>query len=344
MSLARARTLAMEAHGHLAEGRDPRDVAAEQTVAAMTVADVIESFLEKHARPSLRSAEEIERRLAKNVTPIIGSMNVADLHRRDMNRVVDPVLTRGRRVEAGRVFEDLRAVVRWAVARGDLDHNPFDGMKKPVGSTPRERALSDDEMRVVWNGLPTTLARSNTCQRILKLCLVTAQRVGEVAGMALSELDLKTATWTIPPARTKNKHRHIVPLSTTAVELIKEAIADAGERAEYVFPNKDGKGPLSPLVVAKTVLRAQEIDEERPHGRFGIPHWTPHDLRRTALTNFAALGIVPVVAGAVANHVSVTKATITLAVYTQYTYEREKREALELWADRLRAIVVAGAR
>jgi hypothetical protein len=67
-------------------------------------------------------------------------------------------------------------------------------------------------------------------------------------------------------------------------------------------------------------------------------------LRRTALTNFAALGIVPVVAGAVANHVSVTKATITLAVYTQYTYEREKREALELWADRLRAIVVAGAR
>jgi len=133
-------------------------------------------------------------------------------------------------------------------------------------------------------------------------------------------------------------------LSTTAVELIKEAIADAGERAEYVFPNKDGKGLLSPLVVAKTVLRAQEIDEERPHGRFGIPHWTPHDLRRTALTNFAALGIVPVVAGAVANHVSVTKATITLAVYTQYTYEREKREALELWADRLRAIVVAGAR
>jgi hypothetical protein len=57
-----------------------------------------------------------------------------------MNRVVDPVLNRGRRVEAGRVFEDLRAVVRWAVARGDFEHNPFDGMRKPVGSIPRERA------------------------------------------------------------------------------------------------------------------------------------------------------------------------------------------------------------
>ena len=148
--------------------------------------------------------------------------------------------------------------MRWAVARGDLDHNPFDGMKKPAGSTPRERALSDDEIRLVWNGLPTTLARSKACQRILKLCLVTAQRVGEVAGMVVSELDLRTATWTIPGTRTMNGHRHVAPLSTSAVGLIKEAIADAGEHAKYVFPNKDGKGPLSPLVVAKTVLRAQQ--------------------------------------------------------------------------------------
>ena len=52
------------------------------------------------------------------------------------------------------------------------------------------------------------------------------------------------------------------------MELIKDAIADAGERAEYVFPSKDGEGPLSPLVVAKTVLRAQKVHEERPHSRF----------------------------------------------------------------------------
>jgi len=60
------------------------------------------------------------------------------------------------------------------------------------------------------------------------------------------------------------------------------------------------------------------------------------------LTNFARLGVSPVVAGAVANHLTVTKATITLSVYTQYTYESEKRAALDMWADRLAAIV-AGA-
>jgi integrase len=338
-SLARARTLAIEAHSHLDEGRDPRDVAAQHAAGAMTVAGMIESFLEKHARPNLRSAGEIERRLMRNVAPIIGSMKACDLHRRDMNRVVDPVLARGRRVEASRVFEDFRAVVRWAVARGDLDHNPFDGMKKPNGSAPRERTLSDDEIRAVWNGLPTVLARSQACQRIIKLCLVTAQRLGEVAGMEAGELDLKAATWIIPGRRTKNARTNIVPLSTMAVDIIGEAMTDAGKDAKWLFPKKDRKSPLPIEVVDKTVKRANQPSEEAPLGRFGTPHWTPHDLRRTALTNFAALGIPPIVAGAVANHISVTKATITLAVYTQYTYEKEKREALNLWSDRLRKIV-----
>ena len=44
-------------------------------------------------------------------------------------------------------------------------------------------------------------------------------------------------------------------------------------------------------------------------------------------------------AGAVANHLSVTKASITLSVYTRYTYGREKREALELWATRLETML-----
>ncbi len=64
--------------------------------------------------------------------------------------------------------------------RGDLDHNPIDSMKKPAGSAPRERVLTDQEIRKLWTELPVALAKSPTCQRIIKLCLITAQRVGEV--------------------------------------------------------------------------------------------------------------------------------------------------------------------
>jgi integrase len=304
----------------------------------MTVAALVESFLEKHAKPNLRSAGEIERRLGKNVIPILGTMRIADLHRRDMNRVVDPVLRRESRVEAGRVFEDLRAVLRWAVARGDLDHNPIDGMKKPAGAKPRERILSDDEIRTLWNGLPTSLARSKACQRIIKLALLTAQRVGEISGMAIAELDRANAIWTISAERSKNKHSHVVPLSVAALTLINEAIEEIG-RSPFVFPGKGGAGPLPSMAVAKTIGRAHKPDNEWPTGRFGMPHWTAHDLRRTVVSGMGRLGVPPLVRGHIINHRSVTKAGVTLGVYDHYDYSREKREALEQWADHLAALL-----
>jgi integrase len=208
-------------------------------------------------------------------------------------------------------------------------------MKKPSGGTARERALSDAEIKKVWNDLPQTLVKSKTCQRIIKLCLLTVQRVGEVAGMEVAELDLNAGAWTIPGRRTKNKQTHIVPLSMPAIVLIREALTEAGKDARFVFPNKAGGAGYSNMAVAKTIAGAQN--------RFGLAHWTAHDLRRTALTNFAFLGVAPVVAGAVANHTTVTKATITLKVYTRYSYEAEKRAALEIWADRLMAIVTLPA-
>ena len=68
-----------------------------------------------------------------------------------------------------------------------------------------------------------------------------------------------------------------------------------------------------------------------------------HDLRRTVLTQMAALGVEPVVLGHVANHRTTTRAGITLAIYVKHSYDAEKRRALKLWADRLAAIVETGA-
>jgi integrase len=116
-----------------------------------------------------------------------------------------------------------------------------------------------------------------------------------------------------------------VPLSDLAISIIEPALADAGDR-QRLFA-------LPPVAVARFVERA----------RFGIPHWTPHDLRRTVLTQMAALGVEPVVLGHIANHRTTTRAGITLAIYVKHSYDAEKRRALELWANRLVAIVETGA-
>jgi integrase len=331
-SLAMARGKALEGRGHVDAGQDPRLVLAGQATAGMTVAALVDAYLADPEKAALRSKDEIERRLRKNVIPVIGEVKLAELRRRDARNVSDAILRRDKRTEATRVFEDLRAMVRWAVENEYLDANPLDGMSKPAELMSRNRVLSDGEVRTLWNGLPEALARSVQCQRIIKLCLVTAQRVGEVAGIVPPELDLTAREWRLPSNRTKNAYAHVVPLSDLAIRIIKEAIADAGEGAP-LFPCGDGS--LAPAVVARTILRANET------GRFGIAQWSAHDLRRTALTAMARLGVAPIVLGHVANHRSTTRAGVTLAVYSQYAYDREKREALSLWADRLSAIIDA---
>jgi integrase len=329
-SLAAARGRALEARQHVEAGNDPRLVLAGQATAGMTVAALVEAYLADPERAALRSIDEIERRLRRNVVPVIGEIKLAGLRRRDVRNVTDAMLRRGVKVEATRVFEDVRAMIRWAVQNEYLDANPLDGMTKPAEATSRERVLSDDEVRTLWHGLPKALAKSVQCQRIIKLCLVTGQRVGEVAGMTRAELDLKAREWRLPGSRTKNAAAHAVPLSGLALSIIEEAIADAGKGAA-VFPC--GKGSLSPVAVARTILRGNDTD------RFGIASWSAHDLRRSALTGMARLGVAPIVLGHVANHRTTTRAGVTLAVYSQYTYDKEKRAALDLWAERLAAIV-----
>jgi integrase len=303
--------MALEALSRVKDGEDPRHNKTG------TVSELLPVYVRERLKP-LRSGKEVERRLVKNMLPVIGDVPLAELHRRDINRVLEPVLAREARVEAARVFENVRAFLRWAVARGDLDHSPIEGVRKPQTPGPRERVLSDDEIRTLWNSLPDVVPP--TIQNIIRLCLLTGQRVGEVAGIKAGELDAKQRLWTIPASRSKNKHSHSVPLTHEAFALA-EAIS-VGEK-------------LPSYGVGKIIRRAQR--------RFGIAQWTAHDLRRTAVTNMAKLGVSPIVLGHVINHRSVTKAGVTLSVYSQHTYEREKREALELWAAHLDGIVRGGA-
>jgi integrase len=226
--LAAARGLAIEARGYLDVAKDPRDVLAGPD-GAMTVEALVESYLEKYARRELRRPEGVERTFRKNVLPLVGAVRLGDLHRGDVNRVIDPILKRGSPTEAARCFAYMRALFRWAVGRGDLDRNPMEGMQKPGEGVPRDRVLTDREIATPWTALPKALARSKPCQRIITLCLVTAQRVGEIAGMRPGELDLQARLWTIPGDRTKNGHKHTVPLSRSAVKIIEEALKDAGQ-------------------------------------------------------------------------------------------------------------------
>ncbi|MFB9984351.1 tyrosine-type recombinase/integrase [Mesorhizobium kowhaii] len=343
LTLGKAREKAREGRGGIGEGQDPL-VEKRALAASQTVADLIDNYVSRHASTK-RSGDEIARRLRKNVSDVIGDIKLADLHRRDLTRCIDAVKDRGAHVEANRIFEDMRAMVRWARGRGDLDENLVEGMRRPTETAERDRVLSAGEIKTMWAAIPDADMREST-RRILRLCLVTAQRVGEVAGIVRSELDLERSLWTIPAARAKNKREHAVPLSDMAVAIIREQIAavDAlDERKDrtptpFIFPGPGSRASVTGASIPKAVKR-EEVVKRGVATIMGIAPWTPHDLRRSAATHMEEIGISPFIIGHVLNHVSATKASITSRVYARYDYAKEKREALDLWAARLVGIL-----
>src|SRR5687768_4347240 len=116
----------------------------------------------------------------------------------------------------------------------------------------------------------------------LKLSLVTAQRIGEVTGIALSELDLNPAApaWTVPGIRSKNGQANRVPLSRLALKLIEEARGLGGD-SPWLFPSPKWSGPIDARPDESGPSRARcpwhqrlsrsrsEADRGDPRGRDG---------------------------------------------------------------------------
>jgi integrase len=152
---------------------------------------------------------------------------------------------------------------------------------------------------------------------------VTAQRPGEVAALDWSEIqeDEDGAWWTIPANKAKNGLAHRVPLSPVALEIIHSLPQrEAGPVFDSLkFP---GKG-IERHSMSMALVRARETMK--------IDRCTPHDLRRTAATQMAILGVNPFTIGKILNHQErgVTK------IYTRASYDAEKREALEAWGSKL---------
>jgi integrase len=331
LPLKEARRKALRMASLVADGKDPAgDRRAERD--ALTVADVAELYLKLYAETRKRTANRDRQAIDKDVLPVIGRLKAESVTRRDIGRITERMVARGVTIGASRTFEIVRKMFSWAIGHGLIERNPCQGMAKPFKTRERERVLSGDEIRTVWNGLDVSHISSDA-QKVLQLCLITGQRLGEVAGMSRGELNLQTQVWTIPSSRSKNGHAHRVPLTEMALGIVE--IASATAVTEFLFPGYGKLDPIRSSSVGKAVRRSQEV--------IGIPHWTTHDLRRTVATAMADLGVAPHVIGHVLNHRTVTRAKVTDRVYVRYDYQREVRAALELWQSRLSSIIAGEA-
>ena len=293
-SLAGARTLALEAKGQLDQGMDPRDAKAAADAGAMTVATLAAFYFEKpHKRTGKprKTAEEIKRRFDRNILPVIGSTKITEVQRRDVTSIVAPIMRRGAPTEAARTFEDVRALLRWALGQGYIDRNPTEVMEfcLSVKSAPRERVLTDAEIKPSGMGCRRRwqdrccVSASSSCASSpanvlvrLPACKRTNSTSKRPSGSSLAAAP-RTAL-NIGCRCRRSPSRSSRPRSPRR----------AGAQRPHL-PAPEGGGSLPAAAVARTILRANETDKEHPIGRFGIAHFTAHDLRRTAVSKMAEL-------------------------------------------------------
>ena len=344
LDIKAARRAAEEARGAIARGEDPagekkaaREAArADRAAETDLIEKVVETFIERHAKRATRDWKETERLLNRNVVERWKGRRLSTITKPQVHDLLDSIVDRGAPIAANRVHTQLNVMGRWAVERGIVTTNPFAGIKAPSSerSRARERVLSDDELRLVWTAAE---AIGWPFGSIVKLLALTGARRDEVAQVEWREIDFDRALWTLPAARSKNRREHAIPLSVSALEILRSL--PRVERSGLVFTTTNGRVPVSGFNKAKDrfdnaigELRAQAGSEEP------IEPWVFHDLRRTMATNLQKLGVRLEVTEAVLNHVSGSRAGI-VGVYQKHDYATEKRQALEAWAKRVEEIV-----
>jgi integrase len=357
LTLAAARRLAAEVHRQRALGRDPasdyltekrRARAAADERARSTFGAAARSFVEGHARVKTRRWHETARLLGLrpgDLEVIRGGLAerwrdkpVVDIGAHDIHALVDEVRRRGvpglERRREGTTESRARAMLAclskffaWLVAHRVVEKNPCAGVHRPDASPARDRVLSDDEIRWFWSAAGEV---GEPFGALLKLLLLTGQRLNEVARMTRDELSEDTAIWTISGTRTKNRRSHVVPLPRLAQEVLAGIKQIAGKRG-YVFTTT-GNTPVSGFSKIKARLdRAMGAAA----GGTTIPPWRLHDLRRTAASGMARAGADLHVIERTLNHVSGSFGGI-VGVYQRHRYADEVRAALEAWEKLLR--------
>lgn len=261
------------------QGEDPLDE-REQDREAPTVTTLIKRWREDMApkkRP--RSAQEDEGLIRQWIEPELGAKKVADVKHVDIEALHRKITKTGTPVRANRTVTLLSRLFNLAVRWQIRAENPVTGTERNTEEK-RYRYLEAEEMGRLLAALPTM--RNQQAADVVRLLLLTGARRSEVFNMRWDQLDLVAGRWTKPPAATKQKQMHRVPLSDVTRQIlidIKTAAEAKAERigrsmSQWVFPaapqrRRDRRRedlPISDIKTSwQTLLRAAEIEDLHLH-------------------------------------------------------------------------------
>jgi integrase len=312
-----ARQKARHLLGTVAGGVDPFAATTGETLAT-----AVERYLDRKKgvlKPTSFAATALY--LRKAAEPL-HRLRLDQIGRRKIAALLGEIETTSGAVSRNRARSALSAMFAWAIQEGLLDQNPVTGTAKADEGGSRERVLTHDELRTLWRGLG-----DDTFSNVVRLLLLTGQRRNEIGHLQWSEIDLDAKQINLPASRVKNSRDHTVPLSAQALAIIEGS------------PRRNS----SDFLFGERGFYHWDRAKARLDQRVGIADWHLHDLRRTAATQMAELGVMPHVIECVLNHVSGSRGGVA-GIYNRSKLLEPMREALQRWADHVEALIVGPRR
>ena len=333
LSLANARKEAAKLRVRVEQGEDvarEKQKEKRERATAWTVRHLAEDYIEKiKGRLAPSTVEQRQQQIRDHITGRLGNLLVADVTPADIVSVTEAVAEKSLHV-ARLVLSTLHEMFAHAVARHVIEADPCAHVraKAVIGPRPVNRTrlmLTESELRSM---LPALSSIGRTNELAVKILLATCTRIGELIGARWDEIDMEKREWTIPPERSKNKKRFVIPITDQVAGWLAELKTMAMDSA-YVLPvrtrfsTEGGDRPMESTTLNAAINRlCKDLGDK-------CRRFTPHDLRSTARSHLGALGVDLLVAERCLNH----SLGGLVAIYDQHDYLSERRKAVELWTD-----------
>jgi integrase len=339
-----------KAHAALSAVKDRTDPKTRAGRPPPSFAAALDEFVALYCKTSNRAstAYETERILRALFQPAWGTRRVDTIAKTDVLAVTGKLMRARKPSAANHAFAAARKFFSWCVERDLVAVSPCYTLHAPAPIGKRRNVIEDADLAMLWKAAANEVGYP--FGTIFQLLTLTAQRRGEVCGMRWDELDLDAGLWNIPASRTKNAHPHTVPLTATMLEILEGLVPRAKKaKSEFVFPARGkpeqsytgySKGKRELDAAFNELRRKQATARGQPPDAIEDLDWTLHDLRRTAATRMAELGVLPHVVERVLNHVSGTFGRVA-GIYNRFQYVDEMREALTVWEAHVLALVSA---
>ncbi|MBI5791698.1 MAG: tyrosine-type recombinase/integrase [Rhodocyclales bacterium] len=270
VTLAGAKEKARERRDQIDKGIDPiedrrakKSALAAAVAGAMTFSDAASAYIavKEAGWKNAKHGDQWRNTLETYAYPVIGKVFVGSIEKEHILKILSPIWTT-KTETASRLRGRIESVLDWATVSGyRKGENParWRGHLDVLLAAPNKVRTVEHHAALDWHEVGAFMAalrqQEGIAARMLEFAILTAARSGEVRGATWSEIDLAGAVWTIPASRMKAKKEHRIPLSDTAVKLLKALPQDS----EIVFLSPTGK-QFSDAAMSKLLDRMGRAD------------------------------------------------------------------------------------